>query len=174
MQVSDAQKLKALEDESRRLKTLLAESMQDVAALKDPWGKRIRPAASRRAVLRLTAECRFSQRWACGLVQIDFKTVRREEGLAIRLRRGRKRATGTRAPMVLPAGPSQRWSLDFVADALSWGRRFRLLSIVNDFTRETPAPVLDTSIGGQRLARKLDALIARHGRPATIASDNGT
>ena len=46
----------------------------------------------------------------------------REEGLAVRRRRGRKRATGTRAPMALPDGPNQRWSLDFVADGLSWGR----------------------------------------------------
>ena len=46
----------------------------------------------------------------------------REEGLAVRRRRGRKRATGSRAPMTIPQGPNQRWSLDFVADALSWGR----------------------------------------------------
>ncbi len=44
----------------------------------------------------------------------------REEGLAVRRRRGRKRAAGTRAPMALPDGPNQRWSPDFVADSLSW------------------------------------------------------
>jgi putative transposase len=49
----------------------------------------------------------------------------REEGLSVRRRRGRKRATGTRAPAALPQGPNQRWSLDFVADVLSWGRRWR-------------------------------------------------
>lgn len=48
----------------------------------------------------------------------------REEGLAVRRRRGRKRATGTRAPMALPDGPNQRWSLDFVADQMTDGRRF--------------------------------------------------
>ena len=88
--------------------------------------------------------------------------------------RGRKRATGTRAPMTLPDGPNQRWSLDFVADALAWGRRFRILAIVDDFTREALALVVDTSIGGRRLARELDALIARRGKPAMIVSDNGT
>ena len=77
-----------------------------------------------------------------------------EEGLAVRRRRGRKRATGTRAPMALPDGPNQRWSLDFVADALDWGRRFRILAIVDDFTREALALVVDTSIGGRRLARE--------------------
>jgi putative transposase len=88
--------------------------------------------------------------------------------------RGRKRATGTRAPMAVPDGPNQRWSLDFVADSLSWGRRFRILCIVDDFTREALALVVDTSIGGQRLASELDVLIARRGKPWTIVSDNGT
>ena len=73
-----------------------------------------------------------------------------------------------------PDGPNQRWSLDFVADALSWGRRFRILCIVDDFTREALALVVDASIGGRRMARELDALIARRGKPALIVSDNGT
>ena len=98
----------------------------------------------------------------------------REEGLSVRRRRGRKRATGTRAPLALPLGPNQRWSLDFVSDALSWGRRLRILCVVDDFTREALALVVDTSIGGRRLVRELDALIARRGRPAVIVSDNGT
>ena len=98
----------------------------------------------------------------------------RDEGLAVRRRRGRKRATGTRAPMAVPQGPNQRWSLDFVADTLSWGRRFRVLAVVDDFTREALALVVDTSIGGTWVVRELDALIARRGRPAMIVSDNGT
>jgi putative transposase len=98
----------------------------------------------------------------------------REEGLSVRRRRGRKRATSTRAPAALPQGPNQRWSLDFVADVLSWGRRFRVLAIVDDFTREALALVVDTSIGGHRVVRALDALITRRGRPAMIVSDNGT
>jgi putative transposase len=98
----------------------------------------------------------------------------REEGLTLRRWRGRKRATGTRAPMAVPQGPNQRWSLDFVADALFWGRRFRVLAVVDDFTREALALVVDTSIGGARVVRELDALIARRGRPATIVSDNGS
>jgi len=98
----------------------------------------------------------------------------REEGLQVRRRRGRKRATGTRAPIALPQGPNQRWSLDFVSDALSWGRKFRVLAIVDDFTREALALTVDTSLGGQRVVRELDALIAARGRPLTIVSDNGT
>lgn len=97
----------------------------------------------------------------------------REENLGVRRRRGRKRATGTRAPMAIPQGPNQRWSLDFVSDVLSWGRRFRVLAIVDDFTREALALVVDTSIGGRRVVRELDALVVRRGRPTAVVSDNG-
>lgn len=61
-----------------------------------------------------------------------------------------------------------------MADSLSWGRRFRILCIADDFTREALALVVDTSIGGQRMARELDRLIARRALPAMIVSDNGT
>jgi putative transposase len=76
--------------------------------------------------------------------------------------------------MALPDRPNQRCSLDFVFDALDWGRRFRILALVDDFTREALALVVDTSIGGRRLVRELDALVARRGRPAVIVGDNGT
>ncbi len=97
--------------------------------------------------------------------------IYREGGLSVR---GRKRATGTRAPLALAQRPNQRWSLDFVSDALSWGRRIRILCIVDDFTREGLALVVDTSIGGRRLVRELEALIVHRGRPSVIVSDNGT
>ena len=94
----------------------------------------------------------------------------REEGLSVRRRRGRKRATGTRAPMTIPQAPNQRWSLDFVADVLSWGRRFRVLAVVDDFTREALALVADTSIGGLRVTRELDTLILHRNRPLKAPS----
>lgn len=98
----------------------------------------------------------------------------REERLTVRRRGGRKRALGTRAPMTLPQGPNQRWSLDFVADTLDSGRRFRVLVVVDDFTRECLALVVDTSLSGIRVARELDMLVARRQRPLMIVSDNGT
>ena len=76
----------------------------------------------------------------------------REERLTVRRRGGRKRAIGTRAPMTLPQGPNQRWSLDFVSDVLADGRRFRTLVVVDDFTRECLALVIDTSLSGVRVA----------------------
>jgi putative transposase len=98
----------------------------------------------------------------------------REEKLTVRRRGGRKRAIGTRAPMLLPLRPNERWSLDFVSDQLTDGRRFRILTIVDDCTRECLALVADTSLGGVRVARELDQLIASRGKPKMIASDNGT
>lgn len=98
----------------------------------------------------------------------------REERLTVRQRGGRKRALGTRAPMAIPQGANQRWSLDFVQDALNDGRRFRILNVVDDFTRECLASVVDTSLSGLRVVRELDRLCQQHGQPAMIVSDNGT
>lgn len=98
----------------------------------------------------------------------------REEKLTVRRRGGRKRAIGTRAPMLVPLGPNERWSLDFVSDQFTDGRRFRILTIVDDCTRENVALVADTSLSGLRVARELDRVIAERGRPKMIVSDNGS
>jgi putative transposase len=98
----------------------------------------------------------------------------REEGLTVRRRKGRRRAVGARAPAPVLALPNQRWSLDFVHDQLVTGRRFRVLNIVDDVTRECLAAVIDTSISGRRVVRELGHLIARRGAPKMIVSDNGT
>jgi putative transposase len=110
-------------------------------------------------------------------IGLNHKKLRRldaEEKLQVRRRGGRKRAVGTRAPMVLSQAPNQRWSLDFVSDALDDGRRFRILAVVDDFSRECLALVADTSLSGVRVARELDAVLARRGRPLGCVSDNGT
>jgi len=111
-----------------------------------------------------------------GLV-MNLKKLRRlyrEEKLTVRKRGGRKRALGTRRPLALPSRPNERWSLDFVSDAFTDGLRFRVLTVVDDFTRECLALVADTSLSGRRLSRELDAIITRRGKPRTIVSDNGT
>ncbi len=100
--------------------------------------------------------------------------IYREEQLHVRRRGGRKRAMGTRAPMVLPLLPNQRWSLDFVSDQLTDGRRFRILTVVDDCTRECLSLIADTSLSGARVARELAALFDARGKPQTIVSDNGT
>jgi len=110
-------------------------------------------------------------------IVMNLKKLRRlyrEEKLQVRRRGGRKRALGTRRPMQTPDRPNIRWSLDFVSDALTDGRRFRVLAVVDDYTRECLALVADTSLSGLRVARELDQLVMRRGRPDTIVSDNGT
>jgi len=98
----------------------------------------------------------------------------REEGLTVRRRRGRRRAVGARAPAPVFALPNQRWSLDFIHDQLATGRRFRVLNIVDDVTRECLRAVVDTSISGKRVVRELADLIDERGAPRMIVSDNGT
>jgi putative transposase len=110
-------------------------------------------------------------------ISMNQKKLRRlyaQERLQVRRRGGRKRATGTRAPLALPMAPNQRWSLDFLSDALGDGRRFRILAVVDDFTRECLSLVADTSLPGLRVVRELEALISRRGRPLMCVSDNGT
>src|SRR5438477_934550 len=111
-----------------------------------------------------------------GLVMNHKKLRRlyREERLQVRRRGGRKRALGTRVPMAIPQDPNQRWSLDFLSDTLADGRRFRILAVVDDFTRECLALVADTSLPGLRVVRELENIIAARGRPAMCVSDNGT
>ncbi len=98
----------------------------------------------------------------------------REERLMMRKRGGRKRAIGTRAPMALSQAPNQRWSLDFMSDALACSRRFRVLAVVDDFTRECLALAVDNSLSGIRVARELDRMVERRGRPCLVVSDNST
>jgi len=98
----------------------------------------------------------------------------REEGLSVRKRKARRRAVGTRAPILVEAKANACWSLDFVHDQFAWGRKFRVLNIVDDVTRECLAAIPDTSISGRRVARELTTLIERRGKPGMIVSDNGT
>jgi putative transposase len=102
-----------------------------------------------------------------------FRRLYHEERLQVRRRGGRKRAVGTRAPLAIPQGADQRWSL-VLSDAFADGRRFRILAVVDDFTRECLALVADTSLPGLRVVRELDVIIAWRGRPAMCVSDNGT
>ncbi len=98
----------------------------------------------------------------------------REEGLSVRKRRARRKAVGARAPILVEAKPNARWSTDFVHDQFANGRRFRILNIVDDVTKQCLGAIPDTSISGRRVARELTAIIARHGKPGMIVSDHGT
>ena len=114
------------------------------------------------------------QRQGIVMNQKKLRRLYREENLQVRKRGGRKRALGTRRPMVLPSCANERWSLDFVSDALTDGRKFRVLAVVDDYSHECLSLMADASLSGLRVTRELNALIARRGRPQTIVSDNGT
>ncbi|MBN7787751.1 IS3 family transposase [Ponticoccus gilvus] len=225
MTVSEAKRLKTLEDENAKLKKLLAEQMLDLAAMKElVFKKVVTPAVKREAVAHLKAQLGLSERRACRIAGADRKMVRyqaqrapdtvlrgrlrelanerrrfgyrrlfvllrregeasginriyriyREEGLTVRKRKARRKAVGTRAPILVEARPNARWSLDFVHDQFASGQRFRVLNVVDDVTRECLAAIPDTSISGRRVARELTALIERRGKPGMIVSDNGT
>ncbi|MGM5060365.1 MULTISPECIES: IS3-like element ISRle4 family transposase [Rhizobium] len=225
MEVSEAKRLKTLEDENTKLKRLLADAMLDNAALKDLFGKEVvTPAAKRKAVAHLMIHHEMSERRACKAIGFCRMTIRyetrrdddhelrermkalaherrrfgyrrihvllrreghlvnhkrlfrlyREEKLTVRKRGGRKRAIGTRAPMLVPMVANDRWSLDFVSDQFTDGRRLRILTVVDDCTRECLALVADTSLSGLRVARELDRIIEERGKPRMIVSDNGS
>lgn len=110
-----------------------------------------------------------------GLVVNHKRTERiyREEGLSLRLKKRKRRPAGVRVKLPQPQMPNKRWSMDFVQDALQDGRRFRMLTVVDDFSRECPTIEIDTSIGGFRVARVLDRLSERRGLPESITVDNG-
>ena len=76
--------------------------------------------------------------------------------------------------MLVPDRANARWGLDFVSDTFTDGRRFRVLAVVDDYTRDCLGLIADTSLSGLRVVRELDAIIRWRGRPATIVSDNGT
>lgn len=95
-------------------------------------------------------------------------------GLKVLKRGGRKRVLGIRGKAFQATLPNQNWSLDFVHDALSDGRKIRLLTIIDEFTRECLQIVVDTSLNGRRVSKELEQLIEQRGKPEMIKSDNGT
>lgn len=142
----------------RSSRTELRERLHTLAILRPRWGYRRLYRLLRREGMVVNRK----------LVQ----RVYREEGLAVR-RRTRKRVAVPRTPLPAPAAPNERWSMDFVSDALGDGRKFRALTIVDDFTRESPAIEVDTSLPGERVVRVLEQLGVSRGLPKAIVCDNG-
>lgn len=110
-----------------------------------------------------------------GLVINKKRTYRvyTEEGLQVRTRK-RKKLQRPRQPMELPTRTNQRWSMDFVSDQLSNGRRYRVLNIVDDYSREMVGQLVSVSISGRQVARFLDQLIENRSKPSKVICDNGT
>jgi putative transposase len=109
-------------------------------------------------------------------VEVNHKRVfrlYRLEGLAVRRRLRKRLASALRTVLPPPTGPNERWSMDFVADAMTDGRRLRAFNVVDDFTRECLAIEVDTSIPGLRVARVLERISATRPLPKFIICDNG-
>ena len=96
-----------------------------------------------------------------------------QEGLTVRRRRRQRRVPRGVPRLGAPTRLNERWSLDFVVDVLDDGRRFRILTVVDDFTRACLAIDVDTSIGGRRVAEVLQRVIDARGKPAMLVTDNG-
>lgn len=108
--------------------------------------------------------------------QINHKRVERiyrEEHLSLRRKNRKKRGSAVRVPLPVPDRPNQVWSMDFISEALVTGRRLRILTIVDDFTRECLRVEVDSAMGGTGVARVLDELIEFRGKPEGIRMDNG-
>jgi putative transposase len=99
--------------------------------------------------------------------------IYREEGLALRRKRRRKGAAGARIVLPPAQRPNERWSMDFVSDSVVTGRRFRALTVVDNFSRECPVIEVDTSLGGARVVGVLERLSETRGLPEVITVDNG-
>lgn len=109
-------------------------------------------------------------------VEANHKRVFRlyqESGLAVKRRRKRRGVSVEREALSLPTAPNQVWSMDFVMDALSSGRRLKCLTIVDDFTKESVDLVVDHSIPGQYVTRVLDRVACFRGYPEAIRTDQG-
>jgi putative transposase len=109
-------------------------------------------------------------------VAVNHKRVARlyrAEGLAVRRRTRKRVARDGRGRAAQPGRPNQQWGVDFVSDALAWGRRIRLFTVVDVFTREALAIEVDTALPGGRVVRVLERLAAERGAPDEIVLDNG-
>lgn len=108
--------------------------------------------------------------------KVNHKRVHRiyvEERLSLRLKKRKKSAAAVRVPLPVPTGPNQVWSMDFVWDTLRGTKRIKLLTIVDDFTRECLAIEVDFGISGKRVSQVLDRLMEIRGKVGGVRSDNG-
>nr|WP_255202929.1 IS3 family transposase [Vibrio natriegens] len=225
LDVSEARRLKALEDENARLKKLLAETLLDAEALKiGSQSKVLTVEDKRKAVKVIQKDTQLSERRACLLVGIQRASMRyqpqanREDdklqarikelalerrrfgyrrihrllrregfdvnhkrvyrlyselGLMVSKRRRRKSQCVEREPLLLPSVPNHTWSMDFVMDALSNGRRIKCLTIVDDYTKECLDIPVATGISGDEVVITLESIAAFRGYPEAIRTDQG-
>jgi putative transposase len=143
----------------REVPVELVAKLRELAARRPRWGYR-------RLHILLRRE---------GLVVNHKRVYRlyRQEGLAVRQKRRKRLASAIRTVLPPPTAPNERWSMDYVSDALAGGTRFRAFVVVDDFTRECLAIEVDSSIPGLRAARVLERIGETRPLPKTLVCDNG-
>ncbi|VFS63772.1 Integrase core domain [Kluyvera cryocrescens] len=143
-----------------------------------------------RLLMRIYQGASLSWHWSAGvLATVVFGSLLRREGLhvnhkrvyrlyhlsglGVKRRRRRKGLATERLPLLRPAAPNLTWSMDFVMDALSTGRRIKCLTCVDDFTKECLTVTVAFGISGVQVTRILDSIALFRGYPATIRTDQG-
>ena len=101
------------------------------------------------------------------------RRVYRQMNLNVRRRAKKRLPERVKQPLSVPTAPEQVWSIDFMSDSLVDGRKFRLLNVMDDFSRESLAIEVDSSLPSLRVIRVLEGLIDLRGKPANIRADNG-
>lgn len=142
-------------------------------ALNEKLRKRLRELAGAHKRMGLWQMVRIIRREEGAVNHKRIERLYRLEGLKLSIRRRKKLKSVSRLELPVPTKRNERWSMDFVQDKLWNGRRFRCLNIVDMFTRQCLAIEVDTSIGGMRVKRVLERLVADYGKPETIVVDNG-
>lgn len=99
--------------------------------------------------------------------------IYRQEGLSLRVKRRKRSAAAPRQALWPATKANDRWAMDFVSDSTTDGHRFRILTLIDTFTRRAPGVIVERSIGGHRVARFLDEIAAKLGYPRSITVDNG-
>ena len=139
----------------------------------EPLRRRLRELAAERPRFGYRRLHALLRREGCVVNHKRVARLYREEDLVVRRRKRKRVARDGRGRPAPPSRPNQQWGVDFLGDALAWGRRIRLLTVEDVFTREALAIEVDVSLPGERVARVLERLAAERGAPAELVLDNG-
>ena len=99
--------------------------------------------------------------------------IYQELGLQVRRKKRKQVARASRRPKVVPSRRGESWSMDFMSDAFTDGRVFRVFNVVDDLTREAVVMEVGVSLTAPRIIRALDRAIEERGRPQRLTMDNG-
>jgi len=100
--------------------------------------------------------------------------IYRQEGLQVRTKIRKKHINRTRIPLPIPTVPNERWSMDFIHDRLTDGRQFRILTVIDQYSRECPILAAEKAMNGEKVVKYLEMAAKSYGLPTAITVDNGS